>query len=165
MYGENRMRRNSNKIWQTGIWKADGQDHALPPKHLVSHQWGKAKNKAVFDHFHHHPPKELAVHVSTESEVGGQEGTLVGSLCGKAIKTQVLTKEVYEMFPHPRRKVTYLFSKGNKLQRALGLLHMAEKNESWGLSSEVMQPTADFPFGCQPLPSRQQSSWELDYLK
>lgn len=46
---------------------------------------------------------------------------------------------------------------------------MAEKNESWGLLSERMQPTADtqcltlFPFDCQPLPSRQQSSW--DYVK
>lgn len=30
MYGENRTRRNSNKIWQTRIWKADGQDmHSL----------------------------------------------------------------------------------------------------------------------------------------
>lgn len=33
MYGEKRTRRNGNKIWQTEIWKADGQDQALPPKH------------------------------------------------------------------------------------------------------------------------------------
>lgn len=38
MYVEKRTGRNSNKIWQTRIWKADGQDHTFPPKHLVSHQ-------------------------------------------------------------------------------------------------------------------------------
>lgn len=141
MYGENRTRRNSKKIWQTGIWKADGQDHALPPKHLVSHQQGKPRIRLFTIP---PPPQELAVPVSTESEVEeGQERTLAESLCEKQLKSQIPTKEVYEMPPpHSRRKVAYPFSKGNKLESP-GLLYMAERNESWRLLSEGTQPIVD----------------------
>ena len=90
------------------------------------------------------PPPELAVPVSTESEVDeGQERTLAESLCEKQLKSQIPAKEGYEMPPpHSRRKVAYLFSKGNKLESP-GLLYMAERNESWRLLSEGTQPIAD----------------------
>lgn len=112
-----------------------------PSKTLSKSSVGKAKNKAVY---YPPPPQELAVPVSTESEVEeGQERTLAESLCEKQLKSQIPTKEVYEMPPpHSRRKVAYPFSKGNKLESP-GLLYMAERNESWRLLSEGTQPIVD----------------------